>query len=241
MPLMITPLIQMKRLSLIVVFLCCLIHSRAQFHELGPFLGAGNYIGDVGASYYVFPENPAFGLVYKWNRTTRYSFRANAMFMNFNKSDYSPVDMARFNRRYRFENQIMEFSVGVEINFIDFNLHESEKMISPYLFLGMGFMRYNLFYHDPNTLENIEYGKGGDVVLPTIVGVKGNISPFVVLGFELGVRYSFTDNLDGSAPETEDNIPNNLMFGNLNNNDWYVFTGLTISFTFGDLPCYCKE
>ena len=123
MPLMITPLIQMKRLSLIVVFLCCLIHSRAQFHELGPFLGAGNYIGDVGASYYVFPENPAFGLVYKWNRTTRYSFRANAMLMNFNKSDYSPVDMARFNRRYRFENQIMEFSVGVEINFIDFNLH----------------------------------------------------------------------------------------------------------------------
>ncbi len=114
-------------------------------------------------------------------------------------------------------------------------------MISPYLFLGTGFMRYNLFYHDPNTLENIEYGKGGDVVLPAIVGVKGNISPFVVLGFELGVRYSFTDNLDGSAPETEDSIPNNLMFGNLNNNDWYVFTGLTISFTFGDLPCYCKE
>jgi hypothetical protein len=36
-------------------------------------------------------------------------------------------------------------------------------------------------------------------------------------------------------------VPNGNEFGNINNNDWYVFTGLTISFTFGDLPCYCKE
>ena len=35
--------------------------------------------------------------------------------------------------------------------------------------------------------------------------------------------------------------PTNPEFGNIGNNDWYVFTGLTISFTFGDLPCYCKE
>ena len=238
---MIRSLTQMKRLFIVVVFLCSSLQSWSQFHEFGAFLGAGNYIGDVGASYFVSPENPAFGLVYKWNRTTRYSLRANAMFMKIKKSDYSPLDLARFNRRYRFENQIMEFSVGTEINYVDFNLHGSEKMLTPYLFLGAGLIRYNLFYHDPNTLETIDYGKGGDIVLPAIVGVKANVSPFVVLGFELGVRFTFTDNLDGSAPESEDNVSNNLMFGNLNNNDWYVFTGLTISFTFGDLPCYCKE
>ena len=231
----------MKRLWLFTVLLCFSLQTRAQFHELGAFLGAGNYIGDLGSSYFVFPENPAFGLVYKWNRTTRYSFRANAMIMNVKKSDYSPVDMARFNRRYRFENQIMEFSVGVEINYMDFNLHESEKTLAPYLFLGAGIVRYNLFYHEPNSLETIEYGKGGDLVIPAIVGIKSNISPFVILGLEIGARYTLSDNLDGSAPETEVSIPNNLKFGNLQNNDWYVFTGLTISFTFGDLPCYCKE
>ena len=231
----------MKRLWLFIVLLCFSLQTRAQFHELGAFLGAGNYIGDLGSSYFVFPENPAFGLVYKWNRTTRYSFRANAMIMNVKKSDYSPVDMARFNRRYRFENQIMEFSVGVEINYMDFNLHESEKTLAPYLFLGAGIVRYNLFYHEPNSLETIEYGKGGDLVIPAIVGIKSNISPFVILGLEIGARYTLSDNLDGSAPETEASIPNNLKFGNLQNNDLYVFTGITISFTFGDLPCYCKE
>jgi len=231
----------MKRLWLFTVLFYFSLQSKAQFHELGAFLGAGNYIGDVGSSYFIFAENPAFGLVYKWNRTTRYSLRANAIIMNIKKSDYSPADMARFNRRYRFENQIKEFSIGVEINYIDFNLHESKKTLAPYLFLGAGFVRYNLFYHEPNTLKTIEYGKGGDLVIPAIAGVKSNISPFIVLGFEIGARYTLSDNLDGSAPETEAGIPNNLKFGNLQNNDWYVFTGLTISFTFGDLPCYCKE
>ena len=107
--------------------------------------------------------------------------------------------------------------------------------------MGVGFIRYNLFYHEPNTLENIGYGKGIEITLPAIVGLKANVSPYVVLGLEIGARYTFTDNLDGSAAETEDGLLNDLKFGNLNNNDWYVFTGLTISFTFGDLPCYCKE
>jgi len=231
----------MNRLSLFVVFLCIHLHSSGQFHEVGAFLGGGNYIGDIGGTYYVSPENPAFGFVYKWNRTTRYSLRANAMIMNIRKSDYSPLDMARFNRRYRFKNQVTEFSVGAEINYYDFNLHGNDKKIAPYLFLGVGFIRYNLFYHEPNTLENIEYGKGIEIALPAIVGLKANVSPYVVLGLEIGARYTFTDNLDGSAAETEDGLLNDLKFGNLNNNDWYVFTGLTISFTFGDLPCYCKE
>ena len=231
----------MNRLSLFVVFLYIPLNSSGQFHEVGAFLGGGNYIGDIGGTYYVSPENPAFGFVYKWNRTTRYSLRANAMIMNIKKSDYSPFDMARFNRRYRFENQVNEFSVGAEINYYDFNLHGNDKEIAPYLFLGVGFIRYNLFYHEPNTLENIGYGKGIEITLPAIVGLKANVSPYVVLGLELGARYTFTDNLDGSAAETEDGLLNDLKFGNLNNNDWYVFTGLTISFTFGDLPCYCKE
>jgi hypothetical protein len=49
-----------------------------------------------------------------------------------------------------------------------------------------------------------------------------------------------TDNLDGSSPSRDIGI-SNANFGNINNNDWFIFSGLTISFTFGDLPCYCKE
>ena len=125
----------MKRLWLYIVILCFSLNAKGQFHELGPFLGAGNYIGDIGSTFFVYPENPAFGLVYKWNRTTRYSLRANIMYTKINKSDYNPVDFARFMRRYRFNNNILEFSAGAEINFVDFNLHGNDKLLSPYLFL----------------------------------------------------------------------------------------------------------
>jgi hypothetical protein len=36
-----------------------------------------------------------------------------------------------------------------------------------------------------------------------------------------------TDNIDGSF---------NQNFGNINNNDWYVFTGATLTYTLGQNP-----
>ena len=229
-----------KNWLLVVVFFAqYIVHS--QYHEIGLFIGGANYVGDVGSSNYVYPENPALGLIYKWNRTTRYSLRANFMYTSIDKSDYNPNDFARFMRQYRFENSILEFSAGTEINFFDFNLHGSDKLFTPYLFLGVGYIKYDLFYHDPKTFENIEYAKDSNISLPIIIGLKANVSPVVILGIEIGARYTFSDNLDGSLPKSDSGVPNGNEFGNINNNDWYVFTGLTISFTFGDLPCYCKE
>ena len=163
------------------------------------------------------------------------------MYTSIDKSDYNPNDFARFMRQYRFENSILEFSAGTEINFFDFNLHGSDKLFTPYLFLGVGYIKYDLFYHDPKTFENIDYAKGSNISLPIIIGLKANVSPVVILGIEIGARYTFSDNIDGSHPKSDSGVPNGNEFGNINNNDWYVFTGLTISFTFGDLPCYCKE
>ena len=31
-----------------------------------------------------------------------------------------------------------------------------------------------------------------------------------------------------------------LVFGNINNNDWYVFSLINLSYTFGRKPCYCN-
>ncbi|MNL28629.1 hypothetical protein D3C87_1502800 [compost metagenome] len=71
------------------------------------------------------------------------------------------------------------------------------------------------------------------------LGIKSNITPHFIIGAEVGARYTFTDDLDGSNP-SNDNLKS-LRFGNLNNNDWYVFSGITLTYTFGQKPCYCAE
>ena len=57
-------------------------------------------------------------------------------------------------------------------------------------------------------------------------------------GVELGARYTFTDNLDGSKPSEVDGDYRLRDFGNPNTTDWYVFTGIYLTFNFGDRPCY---
>ena len=67
------------------------------------------------------------------------------------------------------------------------------------------------------------------------------MSNSLVLSFETGFRYSLTDNIDGSNPIGQFENDTQVKHGELYNNDWYVFTGLALSYTFGRQPCYCKE
>ena len=73
-----------------------------------------------------------------------------------------------------------------------------------------------------------------------IVGYKTTLGQNFVLAAEIGARYTFTDNLDGSNPNKVSENKDDVSFGNINNNDWYVFTGITLTFTFGRKPCYCN-
>ena len=46
--------------------------------------------------------------------------------------------------------------------------------------------------------------------------------------------------LDGSNPDDlELPVDIDLNFGNLNTNDWYFYSALTLAYTFGRKPCYC--
>ena len=82
-------------------------------------------------------------------------------------------------------------------------------------------------------------GNSGGIALPIIGGFKMRIANSYVLGIEAGARYTFSDDIDGSLPKN--GSLENLKFGNTNSNDWYVFTGLTLTYTFGNKPCYCNE
>jgi hypothetical protein len=68
-----------------------------------------------------------------------------------------------------------------------------------------------------------------------IVGAKARINQYLILGAEIGARYAFTDNLDASNPMGSNY--EEFAFGNIFSDDWYVFSGLTLTYTFGRKPC----
>lgn len=224
---------------IIITFFCILSFavSNAQIHEIGIFAGGNNYIGDVGPTNYVKPNEFAFGVLYKWNKSPRHSWRVSYTQGKITSDDKDSDMPARKQRGLNFENSVKELSLGLEFNFFDFNLHESGFLLTPYVYSGISYFRYTELYYLNNQYE--EDDKKNSFAIPMTVGVKTRIAEKLILGFEVGARYTFTDNLDGSNPKNDSF--DTLRFGNLNSKDWYVFTGFTLTYTFGNKPCYCAE
>jgi len=228
----------MKRLLYIITLLTITFSATAQINELGVFVGGGNYIGDVGPTTYIAPKDLAVGVLYKWNRTPRHSWRASFTYGKVSSNDADADASGRKQRGYSFENTVKELSLGLEFSFFEFNLHEEGFKWTPYIYSGLSYAWYDELYRDDdNTGEKYDGGSG--LAIPMTVGVKAHIVRDFIIGFEVGTRYTFTDNLDGSNPEGTEYQA--LRFGNLESNDWYVFTGFTLTYTFGDKPCYCRD
>jgi len=228
----------MKRILLLFFLILFQNILFAQIHEVGVFLGGSNYVGDVGRTNFVYPNEFAFGFIYKWNKSPRHSYRFSYTQGGISGNDLNADNPGRTLRGYNFKNNIKEFSAGLEFNFFNFNLHESlKKKTTPYVYSGLSYFAYDeLFVVNGETKRDYT---NGAFAIPMVVGIKSNIITNIVLAFEVGARYTFTDNLDGSNPKNP--RLTTLKFGNINSNDWYVFSGFTLTYTFGEKPCYCSD
>lgn len=226
----------MRSITIIIISILGIQYGHSQINELGVYIGGSNFIGDVGATNYISPNQLAFGAVYRWNRSTRHSYRASLIFTDLKGSDLKSDDPRREQRGYNFNNKIIEASVGMELTFFDFDLHSGEKLATPYLYSGITVANYddNYFLNGVQTIENSSSWAFG---IPMAVGFKTTFIDNFVLSFEVGARYTFTDAIDGSYPNDSNHATNR--FGNINNNDWYVFSGIMLTYSFGQNPCYC--
>ena len=228
----------MRYFLIVIISVFATQFTTAQTYELGVFAGGSNFIGDVGSTKYINPNQPVIGGIFKWNRSSRHSFRFSLLYSKLEGNDRKSDDPRRKERGYAFENQILEASLGLEFTFFDFDLHSRKTNSTPYLYTGITVARHDNFqfsqageYQDANT-SSLAYG------IPMVVGYKAQLTDQFILAAEIGARYTFSDELDGSVPDAEEAV-DRLSFGNVNNNDWYVFTGITLTYTFGERPCYC--
>jgi hypothetical protein len=210
---------------------------QAQIHEIGIFIGGSNYIGDVGSTTYIAPNEPAIGILYKWNKSPRHAYRFSYTQSKIASNDLDSNEPSRSLRGYRFENNIKEVSLALEFNFFDFNLNGLEKKITPYIYSGVNYTMYDgLFIINGVTNKDTNQNT---LAIPIALGIKSKLSRSLIIGVEVGARHTFADDIDGSLPSNK-NL-NQYKFGNINNNDWYVFSGVTLTYTFGEIPCYCSE
>lgn len=223
----------------LTVFIICVLSSQlnfAQIYEVGGFLGGSNLIGDLGSTNYISPNQTAIGGVFKWNRSPRHSYRLSVIFADLDAKDSKSDDPRRLDRDYSFNGSLLEVALGMEFTFFDFNLHGDGNKSTPYIYTGISFAKHDNYYYR-NGIQTYVNNSSWATGIPMALGYKTTLTNHIILAAEIGARYTFTDNLDGSFPENPSLI--NYSFGNLNNNDWYMFTGITLTYTFARKPCYC--
>ncbi len=203
----------------------------AQKYELGGFVGGSNFVGDVGNEQYINPNKLAYGAFFKWNFHERFALKASYNFTNLLAADSLATSPGRVLRGFKVGSNIHEFGLGMEFNFFPYNLHELGTHQTPYVYVGTDYFSFKDRYLTAS--NTIGYNTNYAIAVPFVVGYKVSFVNHLVIGAEVGFRYTMTDNIDGSAME---NTP--FSFGNPNSNDWYMLTGLTISYYFGRKPCY---
>ena len=215
----------------------------AQNFEAGAFAGFSAYIGDLNTDRLFHKVYPAAGVVARFNHSQRLSTRINATYSILRGNDrntgqpYSNIlESADYpSVYYEFETGMVEFSIQSELHLFPFKYDDMPISWTPYLFAGAGGI-----YFSPNPMEISDGGSlrdpaGGahwhpdddaDYLNLALVGfaglgVKYKLSRHFSASVEIGLRITSTDYLDEVS-----------LKGDPQRNDWYSFTGLTLTYGF---------
>lgn len=275
-----------KQYFILLIALLTALTSTAQrkkkrVSEVGVFLGGSYYIGELNPLHHVDQfTKPACGFLFRYNINKRVAGRFNFMVGSVEAHDSFSESEAARQRNLSFKSPINEASLQLEFNFLDYQIGMEKHKFSPYIFLGVGVFKFNPQGQLNNNWvalqplgtegQGLEGGatrkkyKLVQMCIPFGVGAKANLSKNIGLGFEWGMRKTFTDYLDdvskryynpailaaargGTAAAMSDpSIGTDPAFnntgrqrGNPTNKDWYSFIGVTLTVKLKDRPETC--
>ena len=214
-------------------------YSTAQRHEIGVIVGGVNYIGEIGSTQYIQPRHPAIGIIYKRNFNERIGLRAIFSMGKLSGNDENASQLNRLERGLSFANDYSILGAGIEINYVKLPVGEFGFSWTPYINAGINRMVSQDIYFEPLEKMSRYSGKVLSISVPFGVGVKFNFGQSWILAAEVQPQFTLTDNLDGSYPNFEKK-PAARQFSTSLSSDWLVFTGISITYGFGRLPC-CRE
>jgi len=223
----------MKKTFVTLLFIGFSALLSGQVNEVGFFVGGSNYVGDIGRTNYIYPNEVAGGLIYKWNWNPRIAVRATLTTMPISANDVDADNSGRKIRGFEFENNINEAALGIEFNFYEYDLSSIDKTWTPYILAEFAAFNYSVVRTASTTNPTqYTYTDKTSYAIPFGVGIKSKLFDKFAVAFETRFRYTFVDDIDYSTEE----FPV-LDYGGTSN-DWYVFTGFSLVYTFGRPACY---
>jgi hypothetical protein len=209
--------------------------QRETYFETGFLLGLTNYSGDLAESSIELSETqPGYGLYFRYHFSKHFAAKAHIYSGSISGDDANSPTLSY--RNLRFSTSIIEFGTVAEWHILGKERYSNTGIhnffITPYLFGGLGYTFADTkaeYYGDPSSEYAPQYPLPEEglrdkfLLIPIGFGVRADILDRLVIGAEFGFRPVFSDDLDGIRQN-----------GNPNKDDWYYFTGLTISFILSD-------
>tara|TARA_Y200000002_G_scaffold103195_1_gene83918 strand:+ start:291 stop:1013 length:723 start_codon:yes stop_codon:yes gene_type:complete len=218
----------------------------SQNNEVGFFFGLTNYIGDVGPTTYINPfsdeKYSVFGVLYKKNISKRVAIRGGVNFAEIGSNDiWKGSTDYRAERAKSFKNKLEEINLSLEFNFREFDVTSAKFQHSSYVRSGVSYFRFDDLFYPEGIDQAQSFAKHNEFSIPISVGYKIKPNKSFALSFEITANHSFSENLDGSYPKRFEDyeLYSQKSFGGNLSQDWYVFTGFTLTYIFGNYECYC--
>jgi opacity protein-like surface antigen len=198
----------MRSLSLLLFLFPLFSNAQTRLHGT-LFGGFANYYGDLQNKPLTLDQSSlAIGAGLKYDLTEHIAIRTGFMYGKVGADDAKNKPSLQF-RNLNFQSKVFEWNLLAEYTLFDMN----KKDISPYVFGGVAVFHFNPYTSD--SLGNKHFlqplsteGQGlpqypdrdpyklTQFSIPMGVGVKYRITERVVLGYEFGLRKTFSDYLD---------------------------------------------
>jgi hypothetical protein len=216
----------MKRL--LVIFLIGFLAIKAFGQpsvDIGIFGGAGTYFGDMTKIDFQKSINPAYGGFVRFNFNPRYALRFNVINGTIGAEgeyDFKPINADQSNNYWSFNKNVLDVSLNFEWNYLKYIVGDKETHWSTFIYGGVGMQTFKYAIN----------GIDGSEVTPTIpfgLGVKYNLSKRWGIGFEGGLRKSFSDKLDDLDDPLSYTNSDNIVIkytDQFHNNDWTAYMGI---------------
>lgn len=236
------------------------LNLRSQTMEVGPLAGGAYYLGDLNPGKHFQNLQLSYGALVRYNFDTRwvvrFSFTRGKIKGNSAQSSFLP------DRNLQFESPVTDFSVVCEFNFFSYFTGSRWNSISPYIYAGIGGFLFDPTNNGQSLRslgtegQNIKYDgrepySTMGISIPMGLGVKYSVTKKLGLSVFWELHKTFTDYLDDVSttyylvgPSIDVNDPAQVLSdpsldhqpgmqrGNQENNDWYAFFGLSVTYKF---------